>query len=336
MPRSGPVRCFGERSVSMRANVPHGPSRPRGARGRRRGCCARLRARARTLPSDRTCRRRPRARRAPDGRPGRRRGGTQFAGGWLRRARSRRTAASSAASPRGVAAVAGPSTDCSIIGASGMGRLSPTTSDPTRLLLQPIVALGLLRRAASAGHRAPAPRRARAEALRLPGRGAAHRRRPAPHAPRAAPHLSRTRARPLAQISRHAAATRAAPLPEGRPAARLEQAGGLDGDRRPGGRRRRAATLACAAARALGGGVRHRESRRAASPSRSRTASTATRCCSRRRASRCNRSIAGTARKPKRSGVFGAPTFVLNGERFWGQDRLDFVDRALDALRASA
>ena len=35
-------------------------------------------------------------------------------------------------------------------------------------------------------------------------------------------------------------------------------------------------------------------------------------------------------------GVFGAPTFVLNGERFRGQDRLDFVDRALDALRASA
>lgn len=33
-------------------------------------------------------------------------------------------------------------------------------------------------------------------------------------------------------------------------------------------------------------------------------------------------------------GVFGAPTFVLEGERFWGQDRLDFVDRALDALRA--
>jgi 2-hydroxychromene-2-carboxylate isomerase len=35
-------------------------------------------------------------------------------------------------------------------------------------------------------------------------------------------------------------------------------------------------------------------------------------------------------------GVFGAPTFILNGERFWGQDRLMFVDRALDALRAGA
>ena len=32
-------------------------------------------------------------------------------------------------------------------------------------------------------------------------------------------------------------------------------------------------------------------------------------------------------------GVFGAPTFIIEGERFWGQDRLDFVDRALGALR---
>jgi 2-hydroxychromene-2-carboxylate isomerase len=28
-------------------------------------------------------------------------------------------------------------------------------------------------------------------------------------------------------------------------------------------------------------------------------------------------------------GVFGAPTFVVGGELFWGQDRLDFVDRKL-------
>jgi len=37
----------------------------------------------------------------------------------------------------------------------------------------------------------------------------------------------------------------------------------------------------------------------------------------------------------ERLGVFGAPTYVLNGERFWGQDRLDFVDRALAALTAA-
>lgn len=34
----------------------------------------------------------------------------------------------------------------------------------------------------------------------------------------------------------------------------------------------------------------------------------------------------------ERLGVFGAPTYVLNGERYWGQDRLDFVDRALAQL----
>jgi 2-hydroxychromene-2-carboxylate isomerase len=27
--------------------------------------------------------------------------------------------------------------------------------------------------------------------------------------------------------------------------------------------------------------------------------------------------------------VFGAPTYMLNGEMFWGQDRLDFLERAL-------
>ncbi|HEX2115368.1 MAG TPA: 2-hydroxychromene-2-carboxylate isomerase, partial [Alphaproteobacteria bacterium] len=27
--------------------------------------------------------------------------------------------------------------------------------------------------------------------------------------------------------------------------------------------------------------------------------------------------------------VFGAPTYVYEGELFWGQDRLDFVDSAL-------
>ena len=35
----------------------------------------------------------------------------------------------------------------------------------------------------------------------------------------------------------------------------------------------------------------------------------------------------------ERLGVFGAPTYVLEGERFWGQDRLDFLDRALERLR---
>ena len=35
----------------------------------------------------------------------------------------------------------------------------------------------------------------------------------------------------------------------------------------------------------------------------------------------------------ERLGVFGAPTFVVQGELFWGQDRLGFVDRALERAR---
>ncbi|MBY4897367.1 2-hydroxychromene-2-carboxylate isomerase [Cupriavidus sp. AU9028] len=31
------------------------------------------------------------------------------------------------------------------------------------------------------------------------------------------------------------------------------------------------------------------------------------------------------------AGVFGAPWYVYNGQPFWGQDRLDFLDRALAA-----
>ena len=30
-------------------------------------------------------------------------------------------------------------------------------------------------------------------------------------------------------------------------------------------------------------------------------------------------------------GVFGAPTFFVDGEMYWGQDRLDFVKEALEA-----
>ncbi|AWB19557.1 2-hydroxychromene-2-carboxylate isomerase [Methylobacterium currus] len=38
----------------------------------------------------------------------------------------------------------------------------------------------------------------------------------------------------------------------------------------------------------------------------------------------------------ERLGVFGSPTIVLDRELFWGQDRLDFVDRALAKRQASA
>ena len=31
------------------------------------------------------------------------------------------------------------------------------------------------------------------------------------------------------------------------------------------------------------------------------------------------------------AGVFGAPSYVVDGEIFWGQDRLDFLERRLSA-----
>lgn len=35
------------------------------------------------------------------------------------------------------------------------------------------------------------------------------------------------------------------------------------------------------------------------------------------------------SQKAVEAGVFGAPTYVVDGELFWGQDRLDFVERRL-------
>jgi len=45
----------------------------------------------------------------------------------------------------------------------------------------------------------------------------------------------------------------------------------------------------------------------------------------------CRRSIGSSRRRPK---SLGSPTFVTAGELHWGQDRLDFVDRALAAFSA--
>ena len=33
-----------------------------------------------------------------------------------------------------------------------------------------------------------------------------------------------------------------------------------------------------------------------------------------------------------RDGVFGVPTFVIDGERFWGYDRMDWLTKKLDAM----
>lgn len=41
----------------------------------------------------------------------------------------------------------------------------------------------------------------------------------------------------------------------------------------------------------------------------------------------------GNLAKAERLGIFGTPTYVVDGELFWGQDRLDFADRALGALK---
>ncbi len=33
-------------------------------------------------------------------------------------------------------------------------------------------------------------------------------------------------------------------------------------------------------------------------------------------------------------GIFGAPAFIVDGQMFWGQDRMHFVERALMAAAA--
>lgn len=43
--------------------------------------------------------------------------------------------------------------------------------------------------------------------------------------------------------------------------------------------------------------------------------------------------MAGKSGRGRTSRDFGTPTYVVNGELFWGQDRLEFVSRALGALK---
>src|SRR5689334_18774186 len=102
------------------------------------------------------------------------------------------------------------------------------------MLLLAFLALGLFRRAAAARDRRAARREGRAAALRLPRGGAAEWRHSAAHPAAAAPGLSRARARPLAELSRHAASPEAALLPAAR-----QQGGGADGDRGAAARARR-------------------------------------------------------------------------------------------------
>jgi 2-hydroxychromene-2-carboxylate isomerase len=43
----------------------------------------------------------------------------------------------------------------------------------------------------------------------------------------------------------------------------------------------------------------------------------------------------GNLDEAERLGIFGTPTYVVNGELFWGQDRLDFVERAVTAASSA-
>ena len=211
-----------------------------------------------------------------------------------------------------------------------------TRRGPDRLLLQPVLALGLFRRPAAAGHRAPPPGEARRSSpttsrpwcrtpaacrcARGPGRAARY------HA---------ARARPLAPIPRHAAGARAEALPAAVPAdpdwnkyagwmVIAAQDAGLD-------------AFPCRMRCCARCGRRSATSRypRCARPSRTRTATTGRSWWRRRRASACRRSTGQYSDEAEPLGVFGAPTYVLEGELFWGQDRLEFVDRALDAIRSA-
>ncbi|WP_066270740.1 2-hydroxychromene-2-carboxylate isomerase [Hydrogenophaga palleronii] len=41
------------------------------------------------------------------------------------------------------------------------------------------------------------------------------------------------------------------------------------------------------------------------------------------------RQLGANTQRAVQSGVFGAPTFIVDGERFWGQDRLDVLEERL-------
>lgn len=49
----------------------------------------------------------------------------------------------------------------------------------------------------------------------------------------------------------------------------------------------------------------------------------------------CGAIYAANVTEALAAGVFGAPSYVLDGEVFWGQDRIDFLDGALASGRAA-
>ncbi len=106
-----------------------------------------------------------------------------------------------------------------------------------------------------------------------------------------------------------------APDPRGRPARRHRRGDGAD---------RRGA------ARGLGRRAQHRRRGR---PGRAaegaRPAGAPARRC--REPPRSTSATRRTRSARSSSSVFGAPSYVIDGELFWGQDRLDFVERRLAA-----
>ena len=48
-------------------------------------------------------------------------------------------------------------------------------------------------------------------------------------------------------------------------------------------------------------------------------------------APRCRQPTTAYTQQAIDAGVFGSPSYVIDGEIFWGQDRLDFVERRLAA-----
>ncbi len=90
-------------------------------------------------------------------------------------------------------------------------------------------------------------------------------------------------------------------------------------------------TLAGAFGRArVGRGARHRGRGTRLPRSRPRRDATSTRSTARADARRTSpRATTMLTQEAIDRGVFGAPTYVCGGELFWGQDRLDFLDRAL-------
>ncbi len=43
----------------------------------------------------------------------------------------------------------------------------------------------------------------------------------------------------------------------------------------------------------------------------------------------CKQSLIAATGEAERAQIFGAPTFIVDGQLFWGQDRLPLVERAL-------